>query len=196
MDEKKKDSDSDLIDNDVPRTAEEIARRAIVIQCVIAAGYGVSKKDIRKWLKEENLWEHVSPREQKFLLTSKPAKKDVYGATWRAECQVALLWSIQKINSLGNLCEHCNSGPLVDAVPGLFTATSDFIESAVLCERKLIEDEFEKIYNAHCEVRQATGARMSVPDGMIPGIVQERHHAMNWIMGYCGQDWDEIQTDT
>lgn len=189
-------NDPDIIDHDVPRTAEEIARRAIIIQCVIAAGYGVSKKNIRQWLKEECLWGHVSPREQKFLLTSKPTKKEVYGATWRAECQVALLWSIQKIESLGSLSGHCDSGLLVDAVPGLLTPTSDFISHAVLREREVIDDEYEKIYNAHCEVRHAIREGTLIPDGMIPGIVQERHYAMNWITGYCGQGWDDITTDT
>lgn len=28
------------------------------------------------------------------------------------------------------------------------------------------------------------------------GVVQERHHALNWLIGYCGQDWDDITTDT
>ncbi|MEY2943079.1 MAG: hypothetical protein RLY97_1093, partial [Pseudomonadota bacterium] len=28
------------------------------------------------------------------------------------------------------------------------------------------------------------------------GIIQERHHAINWIIGYDGLDWDEVTTDT
>ena len=28
------------------------------------------------------------------------------------------------------------------------------------------------------------------------GVVQERHYALNWLIGYCGQDWDNITTDT
>ena len=27
-------------------------------------------------------------------------------------------------------------------------------------------------------------------------VVQERHHAINWITGYCGLPWDEVTTDT
>lgn len=27
-------------------------------------------------------------------------------------------------------------------------------------------------------------------------IIQERHHAINWIIGYDGVDWDEVTTDT
>ncbi len=27
-------------------------------------------------------------------------------------------------------------------------------------------------------------------------IVQERHHAINWVTGYCSLPWDEVTTDT
>jgi hypothetical protein len=27
-------------------------------------------------------------------------------------------------------------------------------------------------------------------------IVQERHHAINWVIGYDGAPWDEVTTDT
>jgi hypothetical protein len=27
-------------------------------------------------------------------------------------------------------------------------------------------------------------------------IIQERHHAINWVIGYEGLSWDEVTTDT
>jgi NADPH-dependent 2,4-dienoyl-CoA reductase/sulfur reductase-like enzyme len=27
-------------------------------------------------------------------------------------------------------------------------------------------------------------------------IIQERHHAINWVIGYDALDWDEVTTDT
>jgi len=27
-------------------------------------------------------------------------------------------------------------------------------------------------------------------------IVQERHRAINWVVGYCAQNWDEVTADT
>jgi hypothetical protein len=28
------------------------------------------------------------------------------------------------------------------------------------------------------------------------GVVQERHYALNWLIGYMDQDWDDVSTDT
>jgi len=33
-------------------------------------------------------------------------------------------------------------------------------------------------------------------EGVDAGIVIERHAALNWLIGYMGQSWDEITTDT
>jgi hypothetical protein len=29
-----------------------------------------------------------------------------------------------------------------------------------------------------------------------PGVAQERHHALNWLIGYMDQEWDKVSTDT
>lgn len=92
------------------------------------------------------------------------------------------------------LTGQCNTTPLVDAMPELFSSTSDFIESAILRSKVEIEEEYERIYDIHWKVRNAK--RTGVPIEYDGGVVQERHYAMNWITGYCGQAWDEITTDT
>jgi hypothetical protein len=35
-----------------------------------------------------------------------------------------------------------------------------------------------------------------MPPGIDIEIVQERHHAINWVTGYDGLPWDEVTTDT
>jgi hypothetical protein len=190
------DPDDDFEDHDVPRTADEIARRALVLHCVIAASQGVSRDDITEWLKDEGLWEAASPLEQRFLLNSNPTEKETSNAMWRVEAQVALLWAIRKISSLGSLSEQCDTGPMVDAIPELFSSTKEFIGSAVLRKPDEISEEYEKVYDSHCEARYAVRRNIPIPDSIKLGIVQERHYAFNWLTGYCGQDWDEITTDT
>ena len=190
------DTDDDYADPDTPRTAGEIARRAIVLHCVIAAAYDVSRENLIAWLKEEDLWEAASPAEQRFLTTATPPKQDTINAKWRAEAQVALLWAIGKIPSLGSLSESCDTGPLVDAIPAFFTPTKEFIETAVLRDEATIHEEYENVYDAHWKTRDAIRRKVPIPDDVKPSIVQERHHGFNWLTGYCGQEWDEISTDT
>ena len=33
-------------------------------------------------------------------------------------------------------------------------------------------------------------------ESYVPGVVQERHYGLNWLIGYGGQAWDDIRTDT
>ena len=54
----------------------------------------------------------------------------------------------------------------------------------------------ESIYLIHWAVRDARLNGRPVPNNYHPGVVLERHHALNWLIGYCGQDWDDISTDT
>jgi len=188
--------DDDFVDHDQPRSAFEIARRALVLHCVIAASHGVSKDDISQWLKTEGLYDELSPWERKFIEAAENTKRDIIQATWRVEAQVALLWSIKKIDLLDNLGEQCNTRPLVDAMPDLFSSTGAFIESASLRDQEEIEEEYERIYDIHWKVRNAERTGVSTEIKYNSGVVQERHYAMNWITGYCGQAWDEITTDT
>jgi hypothetical protein len=34
------------------------------------------------------------------------------------------------------------------------------------------------------------------PAGVEPGVTLERHHALNWLVGYMDRDWDDVTTDT
>ena len=33
-------------------------------------------------------------------------------------------------------------------------------------------------------------------DKIVEGIVRKRHRALNWLIGYMGQKWDDVSTDT
>ena len=100
------------------------------------------------------------------------------------------------IPDLGSLSEQCNTTPMVDAIPDLGGSTADFIESAELRASDSISEEYEKVYDAHWKARDAVRRKVPIPDDVDLGIVQERHYGFNWLTGYCGQEWDEITTDT
>ena len=34
------------------------------------------------------------------------------------------------------------------------------------------------------------------PAQLDPGVVMERHHALNWLTGFHGADWDDVDTPT
>ncbi|WP_354413881.1 DUF4272 domain-containing protein [Variovorax atrisoli] len=59
------------------------------------------------------------------------------------------------------------------------------------------------IFDAAYEIQEfhvvALQRRMSRPNyqpsvsAVDEGVVRERHHAINWLVGYCGQSWDDVQ---
>lgn len=183
-------------EEDQIRSAEEIARRAIVLHSLVASAHGVDKKKIFAWLKKEGLSEDVSPEEWKYFENEDPPQQSLVNATWRVEALVGVAWSIGAIQDLDPLTDMCDTDRIIEALPDLGSPTSEFIRDANLRPEKEIEDEYEKIYHSHWKVRDAQLNGKTPPENLNPSVVRERHYGMNWIIGYCGQEWDEISTDT
>jgi hypothetical protein len=60
-----------------------------------------------------------------------------------------------------------------------------------------ILDEADFIYRCHWATRQAGLDGQPPSGGLDSGVTMERHHALNWLIGY-GDDaeWDDVTTDT
>ena len=54
----------------------------------------------------------------------------------------------------------------------------------------------DALLQLHWEARDAMIHGRPVPPRLDIEIIQERHHAINWIIGYEGLPWDEVTTDT
>ena len=52
------------------------------------------------------------------------------------------------------------------------------------------------IYRYHWAVTNARLKGQRAPAALDPGVTQERHHALNWLIGYNEQDCDHVSTDT
>jgi hypothetical protein len=178
------------------RTAEEIARRSLALHSAIAAAHGVSKTELIKWLKQEKLWDELTPRELAFITQDENRRKAVVWMTWFIEAQVTLLWSIQKLDELPPPVEKCDPASIIAAMPSLFGATSPFVESAVLRSAEEIKYAEESIYNIHCDINQAVRKGEKIPRDYDKDVVFFRHYGLSWISGYCEQSWDEITPDT
>ena len=54
----------------------------------------------------------------------------------------------------------------------------------------------DDLLEQHWKARDARLFGRPQPTDIDIEIVQERHHAINWIIGYDGLPWDEVTTDT
>jgi len=116
--------------------------------------------------------------------------------TWFVEAQVALLWAIGKLDCLPPLTEKCDTGPVVDAMPGLFEPTEPFIESALLRSPEELEREEVQLYDIRCQLEKDARTGIASPEGYNKYVAYYRHYGLSWVVGYCGQAWDDITPDT
>jgi Domain of unknown function (DUF4272) len=71
-----------------------------------------------------------------------------------------------------------------------------------LTARLRTEDEFFdvaiQLQEQHALARQrATNPGYKPAEPVVDlEIIQERHHAINWLVGYSGDNWDDVTTDT
>lgn len=193
LDEPDEDDMEDV--DDVLRSAEEIAKRALTMAAVVSCAYGASKPDVIDWLKQEDLWQAVTPAEQEFL-ERETSEQVRCNFTWKVEALVPLLWAIGKLDGLPGVGEQCDTEPIKKAVVWPPNSTGAFIRSAELRDEEEIGREYEKVYEAHWKARDAKLNGRPVPRGINAGVVYERHYGFNWLRGYMGQPWDEITTDT
>ena len=178
------------------RDPKEIARRAIILYFVISVAHGTNRETASSWLKDEGLWNLVSPKEKEFLESDNPTKQQIIASTWRAESLTVLLWALGKIEKLELPRELCDT----DVVQDLMSWTEEdscatFVNRSELRPPFEILDETDLIYRIHWAVVDARLNGKVVPAGFDPGVVYERHYALNWVTCYS-DDWDDVTTDT
>jgi hypothetical protein len=194
------------------RSADEVARRCLALYAVIAAGHNESRSELIDWTRRENLWKTVSPKEASFLQAVAPTQQQLANATWRAEALAPLLWALGLVPKLPPPTDLCDVQGLRRVLPPLLGSVVEWLSAARLCPDSEIHDANETIYQIHWRVRDARLRNDPTPPGKLPrmpiadceppaasynaGVVQERHYALNWLIGYRGQDWDHISTDT
>jgi hypothetical protein len=71
-----------------------------------------------------------------------------------------------------------------------------FIADAKLRSIESILDEADLIYRYRWAVVDARVKGEDAPALLHPGVAMERHHALNWLIGYMEQEWDDVSTDT
>jgi hypothetical protein len=190
-------AEDDEVDvEDELRDSKSCAQRCVILYGVVAAAHGDDRIKIVSWLKEQKLWKFVSTQEQEFLESAKPTERQIVNATWRVEALHLLLWSLNKIQSTSSLSEMCNVEEIQSIFSFFLNDAQVFIESSVLRNEDEIDSRNELIYQAHWEVRDAQLNGKSIPDKLNLSVIKERHYAINWLTGYCGQEWDDITTDT
>lgn len=176
------------------RTAEEIAHRAIAVCITAVKGEGLEQEKINTLVKKYNAEKFFSPEEAAFIANPNPTKQERIQFSWRYERYWVLLWALGYVDDLPRPEGICDVAKAVEFLRD--RTTNQFVKDAKLRPLAVILDQADLIYRYDWAVVDARVQRKEVPAKLEKGVVLERHYALNWLIGYMGQDWDDISTDT
>jgi hypothetical protein len=176
------------------RPKEEVALRTLCLLLVAAKGEGLGQEIVEGVLEFHELRTYLTPEELAFVFDHSPSQHDRIQFTWRHEAAWTLLWALGFVAQLGKPAQICD----VEFAARTMTerTTAQFIEDSELRPIADILDQADLIYRYHWAVRNALVKGQQVPAALDPGVTQERHHALNWLIGHDEQAWDQVTTDT
>jgi len=179
------------------RTSEEIATRVTILAITnLVAFDSIEAEEAISYLEDGNLWQYTTPKEKDFL--QHPTEEKKFQETWKCECIWVLLWALQIVDTLPFPNELCdlNDIPAENYPVDFQKDPNDFINSKYQVRSKSeILDANDLYYRYHwaCVDARINNLEMTTVD---PGIVYERHYALNWLITYMDQDWDDVSCDT
>jgi hypothetical protein len=176
------------------RTTEQVATRAMALCIVAVKGEGLEQEIIDKLVEDYKLATAFTPKEKEFINNPNPTQHDRVQFAWRYECYWVMLWALGYIDELERPDKICDVKRAVSFLRE--NGRDGFLKKANLRPQSEILDAADLIYRYHWAVVDARVNNREAPAALDGGIVMERHHALNWLMGYMDQEWDDVSTDT
>lgn len=179
------------------RTSEEIARRVTVLAVANFVAFdNITGEEAMEYLKKYDLWDYTTQKEKQFL--TNPNTKSKQNETWKCECIWVLMWALKKVKDLKSPKDMCmlneissNDYPIGDdRNPNVFI--NSITESRSKEEIMDMNDLYYR-YDWACVDARINNKQMRELNS---GVVYERHYALNWLINYGEQEWDEITCDT
>jgi len=153
---------------------------------------GLEQEAVEASIEERGMRDLFTPRERAFIADPEPSQHDRIQFSWRCEAAWVLLWALRLVvGPLGRPERRCDSSLLFTIVSGDPNLARLGLRSA-----NDILNEADLIYRYHWAVRQAGLDGKPPPAGLDDEVTVERHHALNWLIRYCDDDWDDVTTDT
>lgn len=181
---------------DVIRSPSEVARRSLVLFAPVRAALGVPRETAHEWLVRNGLAADLTPVEAAYLANPAPAERESINFSWQSERLIVLLWALGAVE-LPPPDEQCDTMIFQSVLPPYANVdVAAFLTSARLRPDAELLAMADHMLNLHWEARDARINNRTPSPAVDIGIIQERHHAINWIIGYCGLPWDEVTTDT
>jgi len=175
-----------------PRTDIEVAQRCIAVAICAVKGESDDQELTDKLVEEYSAASFFSPEEDRFRRNTHASKQDLTKFGWRYEAVHVFLWALGYAETINAPNTIADAGHDIGI---LKTQGKNFVANAHLRSRAEILDMSDLYYRldwAAVELR-VEGKHNDAIDGE---IVVERHRALNWLIRYMNQAWDDVTTAT
>jgi hypothetical protein len=180
------------------RAPEDVLRRMLALFVVairaesLSGGQPIAADELQK--RFPPAFAGLTDAERNFLAQEKPTEEEATRFLWRYEAILVLQWALGLQDGL----------PFADAICDVSAISRTAIERGTEGLRKQpamrpateILDALDLHYRQHWATRQAILKKSPAPAGLNDGVLQERHHALNWLVRFEDRDWDDVDTPT
>jgi hypothetical protein len=193
------------------RTGPEVARRALVLWAVALRAEGMPQEEAVALLGKANLWDAASPKETGFLREKDPDPDECQQLVWRLESIWVLSWALGHIGEVDWPRGMCDVPRLADILKRA-ESDPDFVLRAATRDKGVILDAQDLTMRIHWAIRDA----WINCGGFLPadldwsedyemahvarcpavGVVEQRHHTLNWLTKFGDAEWDQVDTPT
>ena len=180
------------------RAPGNVARRALALFVValraesLNSDSQIAPEELRTRFPEA--FDALSPAEIAFFQNPAPERQQIVDAGWRYEALLVLQWALGLAEELAFPAAICD----VPAAAKRMFERQDaaWIRAAQLRPAREILDALDVHFRLHWAVRQARVSNKNAPAGIEPGVVAERHYALNWLVRFGNAHWDDVDTPT
>lgn len=184
----------------VLRPAPAVLERVLALFCVAEEGIALGDGSQRALplMRERNPLgvAALSPQERAFVDAETPDAHAAIQMSWRYEALNVLLWALTPGSALESADAVVDAQALARQLLEI-AKDGSARDKAALRPTADILDLLDLTWRQHWIVRQARQQGQDAIDGLNPGVVMERHYALNWLTGFQNDldaGWDDIDT--
>ncbi len=177
------------------RDEKDIARRMVILCVTNLVAFGNTTGDEAfEYLEKHSLLQFITANEKEFLNDPTPEKKN--HESWKCECIWVLAWALNVTEALQYPDHLCDLNEIAQDDYPLSGNPNDFINRNWNARSKAeILDAADLYYRMDWAVVDARLNNLSI-EPLNSGVIYERHYALNWLINYMDQAWDDISCDT
>jgi hypothetical protein len=176
------------------RAKDAVVDRAIGLMIVSLAAEGLEKDALAKDRTLFGADAFLTADEKFFLGDPQPSQADkaLFGSD--DESLGVMLWALGYDAELSRPSKIAAAGPIVKLVTD--KGPTKLRDEAKLRTTRELLDAADLIYRYDWACVSARYAKTPQPPGVDCEVVTARHRALNWLIGYQNEDWDDVSTDT